>query len=62
MKKGCLDDCIYLVDIKIEEMKIKYKARCKKYQKYLKEDDIKKTCKGYDIGFKITYNSLDDIF
>jgi hypothetical protein len=59
-KSGCLNGCIHNKPIKLAEMREKYDFRCAADSSYMKNEDIKQTCKSYQGQYKIHIKTVED--
>lgn len=55
-----MNGCIHNKEIKLPEMKLDYHFRCSAMGTYLKESDIKQSCRFYTPPYKVIQLSIED--
>lgn len=55
-----MSGCVYMQEIKLEEMKTLYEFRCQILKKYIIKDDIKLRCNLFKGQVSINEHSLDE--
>lgn len=59
-RRGCLNGCVHNKEIKLPEMKENYIFRCEAMGCYMTTDNIKQSCRFFELPYKVKINSIED--